>query len=502
MEKQNNDKIGRRRILPLDVHLGVTPDQLEKAGVLNVVLGIDTQLFIDPKLLDTADIPEFANARKLVNDYFIRLIKVHAQAGLSKRVQDIAINMIAVKEPKGLAIGYGNSRDSGTAISIPVAHASLRSLTEMIAVGINDIEVMEMLGLFIKDFGCDSISDLIAHIIYEDLCCFTERVCKELKIKTKKYDLPSGLCYDLPPHPFRNHQIIFVPLELVSPLPLATSWQDIKEVAGKNAQARRDLNAIIGTNVATFVTKIKNNPDILIKSADDMRTVLDIYKAAQVRKYSTKEDPSGFVRLADFASQLARSNKEPIDHKVKTIDEMIGFISTAIVGKFKHHIEQLGANSLLYQKKGKLGRTVDTTKPLHEEAAQILFFLVADDACKLDEVIGVRESTTGAGAIDFLFGNIPDNKVLVEIKKSNNSNLLDGYTNQIERYMEAERAVDAFYVVVIVDEKSVSYHDSQLNQLQERHKKRTEDGERTPHLVVIDGRIGKTASKLKDKDRK
>lgn len=484
----------KKSTVTLASHLGVTPDKLEGAGVLNVILGIDTKLFIEPKLIEETDAPEFADARKEVIRYFDRLLKVYAQAALSNRLHIIARDMIAIKEPVGLAIGYGNSRDSGTAISTSVAEASLRSLKEMIAVGVNDIQVMEMLGLFIKKFGSDSISDLIAHIIYDDLCRFTERVSKELGVRTQRFELPSGAHW-LPVHPSRKHQIVFVPLNFLSPLPLATSWREVAHAAQVNARVRRDFNTLVGTNIKRFAKRVKDNPNILAQSPDDMQTILEAYKGAKARPYDIDFDTSSYYRLAEFATKLERASK-PVAHGIKTAQQMIEFIEKDVIPRYRRHIEQLGANELLYQRTGKKLQSVDPTKPVHEEAIQVLFFLVADDACAADDVIVSRESRTAAGAVDFSLGTGYMNKVLAELKKSNNGNLLDGYKNQVDRYMQGENAADAFYLIVIVDQKDITNEKSQLNQVKKLHAEQLANGDPTPRLVIINGLIRKTASKL------
>lgn len=484
-----------RSTIPLDLHLNVTPQQLEEAGILNVILGVDTKLFIDPKLIDKTDIPEFTDAGKLISAYADQLIRINAQAPLSKRVEDIALRMIAIKEPKGLSIGYGNSRDSGTAIPLTVAQASLNSLREMVEVGIRDLEVMEMLGLFIKKFGADSISDLIAHIIYDRLCQFTQRVSAELGVTTQEFTLTNGT-YQLPKHPFKNHQVIFVPLNLLSPLPLATSWEEVKIAAQMNERVRADFNALVGTNVKAYAKGVRRNPNLLVHSAVDMRKVLDAYKGADVKPYDIDHDIKSYYRLAEFASQLQR-NSEVQSHGINDVAGMIDLIQNGIISSFRRHIEQLGANSLLYQRTGARLRTVDPTKPVHEDAVQILFHLIADDLCSQDDVMVARESTTGsAGAVDFSLGTGYQNKVLVEIKKSNNQNLLDGYKNQVGRYVEGENAADAFYLIVVVRASDLSNPDSQLNQVKELHAQRIRDGKPTPRLEVVNGLITPTGSQM------
>ena len=130
-----------RQTITLSEHLGVTAEKLEKIGILNTNLGIDMKLFIDPKLVKSSKAPELARAQEKIKLYFDQLLKINAQAKHSDRLLDIVLHMIAVSEPRGLSIGYGDSRDTGTSIPMSVAEASIRSLNEMLNVGFNDLTV-------------------------------------------------------------------------------------------------------------------------------------------------------------------------------------------------------------------------------------------------------------------------------------------------------------------------------------------------------------------------
>jgi len=483
-----------RTTITLSEHLGTTADKLEKLGVLNTNLGIDIKLFIDPKLIKDSSVPELVHAGDLIRAYFDLLLKVNDQSDLSVRLVEKALNMIAVKEPRGLSIGYGDKRDSGTSISLSVAKNSLCSLNEMLGVGFNDITVMEMLGLFINRFGSDSISDLIAHILYEELCKYTQRVSIEQGFTTSRFEI-RGNIYHLPRHPFKKHQIIFVPLDSVSDLPIATSWDEIAAAASKNARVRKDFNDLVGKSIKQFALSVKKNPLLLMTSATKMKTLVRTYTEAKIKPYNVAEDRRGYIRLQAYADEISGTIK-PINKTFTTIGEVHKLIIQTIVPQFKRQIEDLGANKLLYARVGTTLQKVDDTLPVHEDAAQILFNIVADQVCQESNVMLSREPKTAPGAVDFTLGTGYDNKVVVEIKKSTNSNLLNGFSKQVTRYQESEAADSAVYVVVIVNSKNVSNPDSQLNKLKRMYAKKIKKSERVPELCLIDGLIHDSASKL------
>ena len=482
--------MAERKTIPLSQHLGLDHEQLEELGILDVILGTDTKLFIDPKLLDNSQTVELRGSREDIKSYFRDLIRIHKLSAKSPRLQDVAINRIAIKEPQGLSIGYGDSRDSGIAIAKSVARQSLRSLSEMILVGVEDEKVMELLGLFIDGFGPDSISDLVTHIIYPRLCRSTGRIAKELGVSTQPFDI-NGVRYQLPVHPFKNHQLIFVPYDIVRDLPLATDWEEVIEAAQHNVSMRRSFNDIVGTAIKEFIKGIKKNPSVLTASRSKMETLINVYDTAHVEPYDIVDDPLSQNRITNYSTSLP-DILDLSGQKPANLVTLVRFIEEKIIEQYRRCIENNAGNTLLYKRKG---QAIDATRPVKEDAAQTLFYMVADIMCAIHDVLLSREPNAGQGAVDFSLGTGYTDKVLVEIKKSNNKKLLDGYSNQLESYIENEKAAHAFYVVVVVAEANKTNRDSQLNQLQEEYAKNIREKKKCPTLIVIDGLIHESPSK-------
>ncbi len=485
--------MSNRKTITLSEYLGSTAQKLESIGVLNTNLGIDTKLFIDPKLVVISNVPELKEAKKKIEGYFDQLLAINNQSSKTERLRQKALSMIAVKEPTGLFIGYGNSRDSGTAIPISVAKQSLISLNEMLSVGFEDIKVMELLGLFVPGFGSDSVSDLIAHIIYEDLCRYTQRVCLENKFKVHEWSVGSSK-FKMPKHPFKNKQILFVPLEIISELPLAASWEEIAAAAARNEQVRADFNSIIGDDLKKFIAGVKKDPRFLLQSIEKMQTLVKTYTEAIVTPYDILTDPRGYLRVNSFFDEISGTLSSKV-FRARDITQVHSFIINSIVPQYKRYIEQIGASKLLYKRIGTTLQKVDPKKPLHEEVAQIIFHGMADQLCQKANIMITRESTTAPGSVDFALGTGYKDKVIVEIKKSTNNNLIDGYLNQVERYKIAEAAISSIYIVVIVRKSNIENKESQLNQLKKIHESKLKKDETVPDLVVIDGLIYSSASK-------
>ena len=481
------------KTISLSKHLGLTRTQLEEAGVFDSTLGIDTKLFIDPKLLLKSQIPEFKGSRIVIIKYFGRLLKIHKQSHKSPRLRDQARDMLAVPEPQGLSIGYGNKTDRGTAISETLANKILLSASEILAVGIDDEELIEILGLFVEGFGPDSMSDLIVSIIYHDFCAYTQRIAKQLKIETKEYTI-DGKKYKLPTHPFKDIQIIFIPLPLLNTLPVAVSWDEISAAAQYNAALRRDLNRIVLPVLQESIS------DIHTKSKEEIRdfrnsfnNLLNIYRKINIKAYNLKSDKKGYYSLQPFVD-IAEKSIVP-STQPKTHNQLITAVRE-LIAQFKRSVEQNGGKTLLYRKTetGKLLKD----KPHHEDVAQILFYLIADFYCQRANILLSRESDAGLGPVDFSLGTGYESKILVEIKKSNNKDLENGYKKQITAYEKSENAFYSFFVVIIIREgKKKGEIPIQLHNIKMLFDARKAKGEQTPELVIIDGLIHPSPSKLK-----
>ena len=483
-----------RKTISLSEYLKVSRSQLEDVGVFDTTLGIDTKLFVDPKLLIKSGVPEFKNSRITILKYFAQLLKIHKQSYRVPRLLDKAKEMLAVPEPRGLSIGYGNKSDRGTAISRTLADKILLSASEILAVGIDDEELIEVLGLFVDGFGPDSMSDLTVSIVYSDFAAYTERIATELRLKTKTY-LINGKKYNLPKHPFNDFQVIFVPLSLLRPLPIAVSWDEIAAAAEHNRRLRQDFNQILLPVLKEFINEIKTRSKQEIKSfRDGFNKLLSLYRRVPVSSYNIKSDIKGYYSIQPFVEK--ESAKIKASSVPKTYSQLI-FSVRELIGQYRRTLEDNGGNTLLYRKSdtGKLLKH----KPHNEDVSQIIFYLVADLYCQTANILLSREPNAGLGPVDFSLGTGYSDKVLVEIKKSTNKDLENGYKKQIVAYEKSEAAKYSFFVVIVVKEGKKNPKDLplQLISIKRLFEEKTKNKERAPELIIIDGLVHASPSKLK-----
>ncbi|MEK7464083.1 MAG: hypothetical protein AAB610_03120 [Patescibacteria group bacterium] len=481
------------KIIPLSKHLGVARKVLEKVGVFDATLGLDTKLFVDPKLLVSSDIPELRDSRKRILDYFTTLLRIHKQSHKSPRLRNQARDMLAVPEPEGVSIGYGSKSDNGTSVPKPVANKILLSVSEIFSVGIEDAEVVELLSLFVPKFGPDSISDLIISIIYSDLCKYTERVSLKLGVKTRQYTI-EGSKYFLPTHPFTNEQIIFIPYSLLSVLPVAASWDQIANAAARNESLRKQLEDIVQPALEKIMKDISQGSQKEKEAfKKDMSALLDVYRKVEVKSYDLNIDEKGYYKIDPFIEK--QSSKIKAHNKPKNASELINSIRD-LTTQFKRTIEDNGGSNLLYHRT-KTGKILKK-EPHHEDVSQKIFYMIADLFCRQANILLSGESDAGRGPVDFSLGTGYQEKVLVEIKKSNNKNLESGYKKQLEAYEKSENAQYSFFVVILVKKqpkKNDSY--SQLDIITKLCEENKKANKKCPELVIVDGLVKPSPSKLK-----
>ena len=150
---------------------------LEATGVFDIILDIDTRVFIDPALLELCVEPEFSGARKKVEKYFSNIITLLRH---SKRSTDMywrrADRMLTFTELSGTCFGYSQNGTGGNAIGPVLRKSILDTIKELMPEGETDPILFELLGVFQEGIGCDRVSDLITFILREDILKYTQRI--------------------------------------------------------------------------------------------------------------------------------------------------------------------------------------------------------------------------------------------------------------------------------------------------------------------------------------
>lgn len=466
-------------------YLNIPHERMEELGVFDSFLDVDARMFLDPFLLKNIKVSEFTNSRAKIIKYYSAIITLLSS---SNRKYDLAWveaqKRLIFRELRGVSIGYGNSSGDGSGVGFKLGAKLISRAKEIIDMGIKDPEIFELIGLFEEDFGADRISDMAIRIIKDDIFSYTQRIAKELKIKKVTNIKVSGKGYTIPLDLSRRRPIFFLPKDLLSPLPVALSWEEIGHASQVNSEIRRQLNELITQIWAMKKAKKEDIRTLIFSKKDNIRSIIEGYKNIKAEPYDFDKDPSKEISWFYYGSKLAKEN--PLQLRLNSdpdFEEIIEVVEK-IISQYKKLIESNGANIHLFTK------NATTLKPAHERYAQNLFLCIADCYCKANDLDLSPEVNSGNGAIDFKISKGYKRRVLVEIKLSSNSHLVPGFQKQIEAYKESENTNKCYYVVIRVTSSA-----SQLKTLETIRRLSSKDDIEASKLIIINGLLKASASK-------
>jgi hypothetical protein len=341
--------------------------------------------------------------------------------------------------------------------------------------------MFELIGLFQERFGPDLLSDMAVAILKERFLLYTQRVTKELAIQRSKEFTIGSKQWLLPVHPNGVRGLILVPAELLTPLPVALDRSEIWEVAEFNAEVRSHWNAII-TAASKEQRDISKGEirEMLFSRPKNLADLIEVYRRAAGNKYDFDKDPHGLLSWEFIGIAAAEGAPLVIDNKQpKTVSELRDVLRL-IISQFKKNVEENKLYQVLY----------GDGRPRREEFSQRLFFATADTYCAANNVDLNREPNAGNGPVDFKLSAGYNARILVEVKKSINADLLHGFETQLPAYEQSEATQESIYLIMRVSEG-----ESAMKDVLALREKKMEEGKKVPDVVVIDARKKPSASK-------
>lgn len=460
---------------------------LRKAGAIDVLINSDTNLFIDPVLLGEATNKKFReSATRLYRTRFEEIIKLLSHAKDSDDVAwKAAQRLFSFHEIGYTHLGYSKGT-SGSGIGKQISGEIFKNAKRVIELGITDPDLFMVLAFLEEGVGADRISDMTTNIILESLCEFTLEVCKKLKVATQSFEI-ANRHYHLPPNPLKlDEPIILVPRDVVKDLPIASDWDGIASAARQTEELRDRVNKNVGE---IWSAKTRKQKKIIRKNAlhskESFETVIELLHMASDAPYDLNNDMKGEIYPADVRSEIGR--KFPLDLSTYANVTPTKKAITAVVEKIINKFTDLVENNGLWKELWDQG----LTRPRNEKAAQRLFFAVASSYCDANDLDISPESDSGCGPVDFKFSSGAKSKVLVEIKKSNNSKLIDGYAKQLEAYKRAEKPLHSHYVVIDVG----GLNPTKTKGLSNLHSAFVKIHGSASDIDYVDGGVQKSASK-------
>lgn len=463
---------------------------IEQCGAYNPTLNVDSPLFIDPLLLNYSANKKFrARAVGEFEQHFSQVLKLFSLAQSDYQVAEKAAKrLLEFPEVRYTCLGFSGSSIHGGGIGVYNKSNVISTIKEIISLGVDDPDLFVALAAFEDGIGPDRISDMTTNVILGALVEFSEYVSKTIAVPTDLFeiDLKNGKSFSarLPLNPFEptRSPVVFVPADVLRELPIVKEWSDVANAASKNRIQRDKLNKHIGE---IWKASFKKNKDqirgAVLQSKESFDTFLEMLRGASAKPYDLVGDKLGEIVWRRISEEIASREPKTINAVGGNSEEKLNSVVDQINEQFQFLIEERRLSEELYHE----------GKPRVEKAAQRLYFAVALAYCKANNLDITPEADTGNGPVDFKISKGYSKKVVVEIKLSKNSKLVDGYRKQITTYQRAEEAGRAIYVVI-----NVGGMGGKEKLLILEKNLAAKKGVKAPEIVFIDGARRKSASKL------
>lgn len=469
--------------LAYSTYLKISHDALIAKGVYNAALDQDYALHVDPLLLKESEIPEFKGTYDKFIGYFNQFVTL-APFVKVRNVSDPfyrqMFNAFRFPERANTGLGYSKESTHGRGINDTLSAQLTNTAIEIIKAGLKDPAVFALLPLFEDNIGADRISDMTIHILYEHFLRYTNRIASELCVETRKIEHNKSL-YCLPV--YKRRPIIFIPMSILTDLPIARDYDEIDSVCNYNSKLKKEIAKEIGLSWSQCSRMKKNDwKRLLLTDTRLFSDAIDNYKRLEGVPYDFNEDEKDKYRDARLAD-LAINQPLELSQLLTNSPSSIFDISRAIINQFKSLVE----NNYMWKIFNRKGREPDETD------WQLYLYSIADTYIKAANIdIDVnRENNTGVGAIDFKFSRGRKGKTIVEVKRSGNVNLLQGYVTQLPTYMRSEVAEYGMYVIIKEDDMD----EERIRSVYEACDVMKLKGEYAPEIVLIDAHVKSTASK-------
>jgi hypothetical protein len=326
-------------------HFGINRKVLSELGIINVILNIDTPLFIDPLLLKYSTHAEInVGAEKNYTKRFEEIIKLLA---VSKGTGDLAWRnaqrRFKFPEVSWTCLGYGKSVN-GSGFGRKLISTTLETASQIIKIGVTDVDLFMALALFEEGIGCDKISDMTTNIILSDLVKFSRRINDTLQLPTTVFRI-SGTNTELVANPYSKKPLLFVPADIVRDLPIVKDWSDISHVVRENEELRNRVNSQVGEIWAKMSRKDKARlKNAALSSKEAFEQVMALIREVSPNSYDLNSDPNGEVFWTELLTKIAQ--EYPVDLSMYrkanlTLAEAQEVVKT-ILHQFKDLIENKG----------------------------------------------------------------------------------------------------------------------------------------------------------------
>jgi hypothetical protein len=433
----------------------VSAIQMRRLGVFNLEIGTDNKMFVDSKLLESAQ-DEFAGAHSQLLSYFAKTVDL---IKLSKKPGDLpwqsACARMQFKEISHTGLGCSSKGTDGNGIGKVLAEKIVQRAADILPhVGFQP-DVFELIGVFAENLGCDRLSDMIVSILRGRFFAYTDRITRTLGVAQTAAFTIGDKTFVFPK--LERKPLVLVPRAILKPLPVALDIEQALDNADLNAAVRAELNKMFADaqkhNAVPGRTRlrefIRTNPKILSQ-------IIEGYQRAQGIPYDFDTDPHRVSDVEAVAQEIV--GNPGIDTSAIPQEGRAMACLTTTLDHFEQAVQENGLSDCLFD---------DDGKPRKEVISQRLLFAVAGIFGKLYNVDVSREGNAGVGSVDFRFTVGYKDRLLVELKLSTHSRLKDGYYEQLPAYAKAE-GIKQLVLLIIRISDDVSHIEKLLTAINEK----------------------------------
>lgn len=445
----------------------VKKQELKKRGVFDVLLDKDSSFFINLKRLKVTRVPEFVGSYESINKFFSDIGLLLQQSKPGDKFYNTAFKKFDFPEVNGINLGFAVGKH-GAGFGKKLRAQIIKDAYDIIQRGSLQPEIFHLVSLFEDDVGPDRISDMIARLIYDNICNYTKRIYRELGITPKNY--PNYVFDDgIVVNPYKSEKLLLLPTDILHKLPIANGWDDIDRVCKENQEFRNQVNELVGDEWEKMAISEKKKcvRDWIFKSPSRLKRVVTEYQSTTVDEYN-------LLNNLDYLVDCLRCEHPIPNKKIKNSKEMALFS----INDYKEWVEF---------HRGAFVVNGEDVKP-NEKTIQRTLHAVAYRFCKEMGFDISPETDSGRGPVDFKISKGID-KTVIEIKLTSNPKCVHGYEIQIEEYATAEDTQNKIFVIVDTGKNS-----TRIQQVYDKQSELLAQGKNPAEIIIIDARPKDPAS--------
>ena len=449
--------------------------QLEESKVFDSLMDEDSNFFINIKRLKETEVPEFKDSYDNINAYFRDIgILLKASKNPQDKLYKTAVKKFDFSEVRGINLGFSKGT-RGAGFGPKLSNKIVKDASEIIKSGSEQPEIFHLTSLFEENVGPDRLSDMIATLIYDDIVKYTKRVYKDLGINKENYPEYS-FKYGLIINPYKDCELLLLPIDILHELPIAKSWEDIDRVVSENETIKREMSELVGKEWRKLSSSQKKRyiKDFIFMKPHLLSKVIADYRSTDIKAYDIYQNID--YKIERLINNITKVEKELNLSEKNSYESALEIIST-----FKNWIENQKGYTIL--------ECIDTRN--QEKIIQRTLHGTASYYCKINNLDISPESNTGRGPVDFKISR-GDDKTVVEIKLTSNQETVHGFEIQIEEYAKSEGAENKIFLLIDNGRSS-----NRIKKVEESYENRKKTGENPATVIVIDAKPKESASKYK-----